>query len=430
MDKSKLVPRTDPRVLFIDMNSFFASCEQQDNYWLRGRPVGVCVYPGKYGCVIAPSIEAKKFGVKTGMRLNEAVLLCRDLVPVETHPSRYRNFHTQIIKVLKKYSEDVFPRSIDEAVIDLTKYKLVHKDVVEVAKNIKRDIASEVGDWLKCSIGIAPNAFLAKLASDMQKPDGLTVITPSNIDMLLSKLSLTDLPGIGERMAKRLDRGAIKTPLDMRHASPENLKAVMKSIAGFHWHCRLNFIEADLDHESDYKTMQAQRHLSKEQRQSPDSLRDIFIALCLVLERRMMQRHVFAKSVGCYVRYASGDSWDEHLQPSSPIQDGAELYEGIMERVLDFEQRYPGEKVIHEGAVSLCVFVSNFVKDDRIQYNLFEDTMRKDHLRKVVYDMKQRYGRDKLLRAVELKEGSLMQDVIGFGSIKDLYDEEKKDYFD
>src|SRR5436190_2661415 len=101
MNKNDLRPNPNKVVLFIDMNSFFASCEQQVNYWLRGRPVGICVYTGKFGCIISPSIEAKQKGVKTGMRLNDAMQLCPYLVPLETNPARYRDFHVKIMNVLK-----------------------------------------------------------------------------------------------------------------------------------------------------------------------------------------------------------------------------------------------------------------------------------------------------------------------------------------
>ena len=264
MNNNSLKIRNDSRVLFIDMNSFFASCEQQTNYWLRGRPVGVCVYTGKFGCVIAPSIEAKKKGVKTGMRLNEAMAICPDLVPLETNPARYRDFHKKIIAVLKKYSNDVIPKSIDEAIVNLNDYQLVHQDMTVVAKKIKADITNEVGDWLKCSIGIAPNAFLAKLASDIQKPDGLTIITPSNIDDILKKLRLKDLPGIASNMAERLQKAGIDTPLQLRHTSAERLRIICKGVLGEYWHQRLNFGEVDMKDSADYKTMQAMRHLSKE----------------------------------------------------------------------------------------------------------------------------------------------------------------------
>ena len=133
-------------------------------------------------------MEAKKKGIRLGVRLNEAMKLCPDLVPLETNPDKYRTFHARIMKILKRYYDDVIPRSIDEAVVDLTSYKNIYPDVVAVAKQIKKDILEEVGDYLKCSIGIAPNAFLAKLASDIQKPDGLTIIDHDNIDSVLKKL--------------------------------------------------------------------------------------------------------------------------------------------------------------------------------------------------------------------------------------------------
>src|SRR3989304_10127066 len=121
------------------MNSFFASCEQQVNYYLRNRPVAVCVYPGKFGAVIAPSIEAKKFGVKLGMRLDEAMRKCPELIPLETHPNRYREFHVGIMNVLRKYSEIVFPKSIDEAFVNFSNCKFKEKDFVELAQEFKED---------------------------------------------------------------------------------------------------------------------------------------------------------------------------------------------------------------------------------------------------------------------------------------------------
>lgn len=429
-EKHKLMPRTQSRVLFVDMNSFFASCEQQDNYWLRGRPVAVCVYTGKFGCVIAPSIEAKQAGVKTGMRLNEAVLLCKDLIPVETRPDRYRNYHVKIMQVLKTYCEEVYPKSIDEAIVDLSNYELIHKDMIKVAKDIKRDIQLKVGDWLKCSIGIAPNSFLAKLASDLQKPDGLTIINHNNLDSVLSRLKLTSLSGISQNTKDRLEKGGITTPLQMRHASPENLKAIFKSILGFYWHCRLNFIEVDLQNHNDYKSMQAMRHLSKEQRLNSHSINEIIVALCLALERRMMKRNIFANTLGFGLRYANSDRWDDYLKLSMPIQDGAEIYNALMERVEDFEKKYPGEPIIHPGIISVNIYVSHFIDKTMVQYNLFEDNSKKDHLRKVVYDLKNKFGKQKLLRAVELREGEIMQDVIGFGSVKDFYSDEKIEFIE
>ena len=422
---SKLAPHKEPRILFVDMNSFFASCEQQVNFHLRNRPVAVCVYPSKFGCIIAPSIEAKRFGVKTGMRLNDAMILCPQLVPLETNPERYRQFHVKIMAVLKKYSNDVFPKSIDEAIVDLTHYSLVHKDVLSVARDIKRDIANEVGDWLKCSIGVAPNYFLAKLASDIQKPDGLTIINSENIDTVLSKLKLTDLPGIAHGTEVRLNKGGITTPLQMRYASPENLKAILRSVTGFYWHCRLNFIEVDVNNDHDYKTMQAMRHLSKEQRQSIDGINDIFLTLCLTLEKRMVQRHFFCHHIGFSIKYANGERWDDFIKMQTAMQDGLEIFEALTNRMTEFTTKTKTNSLINSGITSISVFVSQFIKSNLVAYNLFEDHTKKDKLRETVYQLKERFGKEKIQRAVELKDEGTYKDVIGFGSVKDLEEEEQ-----
>ncbi|MGZ4049784.1 MAG: DNA polymerase Y family protein [Bacteroidia bacterium] len=408
------------------MNSFFASCEQQTNYWLRGRPVGVCVYTGKFGCVIAPSVEAKKRGVKTGMRLPDAMAICPELVPLEINSARYRDFHVKIIKVLKKYSEDVIPKSIDEAVVNLHHYKLVHKDVLEVAKKIKQDIKNEVGDWLKCSIGIAPNAFLAKLASDIQKPDGLVMITRENIDEVLGKLRLKDLPGIAKNMAERLQRAQIDNPVQLRHTSPEKLRIICKGIVGEYWHNRLNFGEVDMSNRIDYKSMQAMRHLSMAQRREPSSLEEILLSLCMTLERRMVDADVFCKTIGIFIRYDGSDYFDKKggysdtINMSIPMQDGIEILNTLKKRMKQLEKINKSEPIINSEAVSFSLYVGDFVNSEFVQYGFFEDHSKKDKLRKTVYSLKDKFGANKLIRGAELREDLEVKDVIGFGSIKDL----------
>ena len=421
MNRNRLAEHVRPTVLFVDMNSFFASCEQQVNFWLRGRPVGVCVYTGKQGCVIAPSIEAKIRGVKTGMRLDEAMALCPELVPVETHPSRYREFHVKIINVLKKFSDDVVPKSIDEAVVDLTNYQLVYKDMYKVAHDIKRAIRQDVGDYMRCSIGIAPNVFLAKLASDVQKPDGLTVITPDTIDDVLRSLRLTDLPGIGQGMAARLEAGGIHTPLALRYASPDHLRAVCQSIIGWHWHIRLNFGgEVDLDSTGGNKSMSAMRTISSEQRSTPERLDELLLSLCLTLERRMVRQQVFCQEMSFSCRYQSGKTYNYDVRFPEPKQDGPELYQIINHRLLKFQEAHQCEPVLNEHLRSMCVAVFRFIPTESVPLRLFSDTSRKDKLRQTLHDLKAKFGSDKLVRATELRDDPVYRDVIGFGNIKDL----------
>ncbi|HQO89401.1 MAG TPA: hypothetical protein PKX72_05715 [Chitinophagales bacterium] len=422
MKANSLQPKPEARVLFVDMNSFFASCEQQTNYWLRGRPVAVCVYTGKYGCVIAPSIEAKQRGIKLGMRLNEAIRICPDLVPLETNPDKYRTFHTRFIQVLKKYSEDVLPKSIDEAVVDLSSYKNIYPDVVEVARMIKKDITNEVGDWLKCSIGIAPNAFLAKLASDIQKPDGLTVITPDNIDEVLKRLELTDFPGISRGMQNRLNKAGIYTPLQLRQASPELLKAACKSIVGLHWYYRLHFQEVDMQSTEEYKSMSAMRHVSREQRRDVQNLRDIFMMLCLTLEKRLVKKELFAKRISFFAKYEDGTYFEDKFHTNQPLQDGMEIFHVLEQRQNDFERKNKlQEKIINNNMLSIGIVVTDFVHDEAMQLNLFDNGhIKSNQLRKTVYGIKEKYGHKTIKRASELREEDAVDDVIGFGNIKDL----------
>lgn len=185
-------------VMYIDMNSYFASCEQQLQKHLRNKPIGVCPYSGPNAVVIAASKEAKKFGIRTGMNASQCKVLCPDFEMVPTRPFLYRRIHVQIMNILRSYcdADSVIPKSIDEAVVDLTNYTYIYKDPIALARQIKKDIHNTVGAYITCSIGIAANVFLAKLATEIQKPDGLIQITLENIDHYLGKLSLTDIPGI------------------------------------------------------------------------------------------------------------------------------------------------------------------------------------------------------------------------------------------
>jgi DNA polymerase IV len=415
------LPVTGSLIMFIDMNSFFASCEQQVNYYLRNRPVAVCVYPGKRGCIISPSVEAKKFGVKTGMRLNEAMPLCPELVPLETNPGRYREIHIKIMKLLRGYCEEVYPKSIDEAIIDLSAYRLVYKDPVRLAMEIKQKIKSEVGDWLRCSIGIAPNAFLAKLGSELRKPDGLISIFPENIDAVLKTLTLTDLPGIAKGYAERLIRGGIRTPLELRYSHPAKIKAALNSITGVHWHYRLNFKEVDIIFH-DYKTMQAMRQVSAAQRQSPKLMEELLVSLCMTLEKRMVKQKVHCKDIAVFVQHENGKKWDDRIRLPSPLQDGTVLLDNIKNRMAKFEKVHHSGAIINNHITAMGVTVYSFVPSDAIMLELFEDNLKKDRLRETVYDIKDKYGYDKLIKAIQLNDETILRDVIGFGSVKDMYD--------
>lgn len=406
-------------VMYIDMNSFFASCEQQLRPELRGKPIGVCPYDSPGSCVIAASIEAKRFGIKTGMRLAECRALCPDIIPVSVRAAEYRKIHIYIMDVLQRYCDDVLAKSIDEAVMNLTSYRLVYKDMEALARQIKADIAAKY-ETLKCSIGIAPNSFLAKLGTELQKPDGLVQITPENIDEHLAKLKLTDLPGIATQNEKRLKMVGINNPLQMRHTSSSLLRKAFGGIVGHYWYCRLNFKEVDM-YSNEFRTMSAMRTLSRQQRESPQQLESMLISLCTKLEQRMVKQSVFCMEASFVIKYKNFTTWDVRIRFPQPVQDAMELRQYILDRMQEFCKERNLATMFTSQVQSMCVAIQNFRSDKAMQYSLFDNRLRRDALRKTMYNIKDMYGKNSVRKASELFAPKVMRDAIGFGSVKDMY---------
>ncbi len=235
-------------VLYIDLNSCFATIEQQARPMLRGRPVAITNRITPNACIIAASYEAKARGVKVGMRRIEAESLCPGVIFAETEPSKYIFVHEKLKRIMQDYSADVVMKSIDEGIINLAAAPphVKERNRYEIGYEIKHRLLTEVGDWMRCNVGIASNRFLAKLAGELHKPDGLDEITPQNQRAIFSTLKLTDLPGINVRMERRLNAVGIMTPLQFLDADENTLvKLVCKSIDGRKWYLRLRGIEVD-----------------------------------------------------------------------------------------------------------------------------------------------------------------------------------------
>lgn len=413
--------KQQPLVMYVDMNSYFASCEQQMDPQYRNKPIGVCPYPGPNAVVIAASKEAKKAGVKTGMKAAECKSICPGFIMVPVRPAAYRRIHIKIMKILLHYCHDVIPRSIDEAVIDLSHYTYIYKDVLALARQIKKDISEQIGSYITCSIGIAANVFLAKLATEVQKPDGLICLTPENLDSYLAQMSLTDLPGIARANERRLKRAGITTPLEMRKASEALLRKVFGGITGNYWYYRLHFREVDL-YTWEYKRMSAMRSLSAATRSSTDTLLSMLISLCTRLEQRMVKQDVFCREIYFFARYYNDASWKTAIRLNQPLQDAQEMIRYIEQRMAEAEKQHPGKKIIRKNMMAMGVVIGDFVKAMHLQYDLFDNRIQKDRLRKVMYGIKDRYGKNSVRKASETIQPGQMKDAIGFGSVKDLYE--------
>jgi len=406
--------------MYIDMNSYFASCEQQRHPELRGKPLGVLTYDSPNAAVIAASKEAKKFGVKSGMRLGDCRLLCPQMLTTTTHPAWYRIIHVDVMNILRSYCDDVIPKSIDEAVVNFHSYRLVYNDLTAVAKQIKADIARKY-DYLTCSIGIAPNSFLAKLGTELQKPNGLVVITPENIDAHLATLQLTDLPGIASRNEHRLKMIGIRNPVEMRHASISLLRKAFGGVTGDYWHRRLNFGEVDMYSKVENRTMSATRTMSSQQSRDRQQLESMLISLCTRLEQRMVKSNIFCKEAYFSVRYKDNTKWETAIKLADPVQDAMELRSYIQQRIADFERSHKPAIVFNDKTFNIAVAIQSFIKGSVMQYSLFDNRIKKDMLRKVMYQIKDRFEQKNIVRkGSELFVPDVMKDAIGFGSVRDM----------
>ena len=203
-------------IMHIDMNSYFASVEQQANPFLRGKPVGVCAYLSPRGCIIASSKEAKALGIKAGCSVAEARALCPSVILLENEPAKYRTTTERIFRVLEEYTDKLEPYSIDEAFLDLSGWARDLKTAVEIAETIRGRIKKEAGEYLACSVGLARTKFLAKFAGDTAPKGGTFAITEGNLEAALGGRALTDAWGINTRMEKRFAALGIRDLLELK----------------------------------------------------------------------------------------------------------------------------------------------------------------------------------------------------------------------
>ena len=217
------------RIIHIDMDAFYASVEQRDRPELRGKPVAVGGRPEGRGVVAASSYEARAFGVRSAMSMARAVRLCPHLVVVPPEFGKYRAVSSQVFALFRAVTPLVEPLSLDEAYLDVTENAWHEPLAVNVARRLKAQIRETTG--LTASAGVAPNKFLAKIASGWKKPDGLTVVAPERVEWFLQQLPVDALWGVGPVTAARLRSIRLERLVDVRTADPDELRRTIGSHA-------------------------------------------------------------------------------------------------------------------------------------------------------------------------------------------------------
>ena len=399
------------RALYVDFNSYFASVEQQLRPELRGRPVAVLPVLAETTCCIAASYEAKHFGVKTGTLVAEARKLCPDICLVEARPSIYVEVHHKLVEAIESCLHVERVMSIDEVACRLTGSDRMHERARSLADQIKHTIAERVGPELRSSIGVAPNVFLAKVASDMQKPDGCVVIEDADLPERLYGLDLRDLCGIGRAMEQRLDRSGIRTVRDLCAAGKEELRHAWGSIEGERVYARLRGEEV--------QDLPSQRGSVSHSHVLPPELRTPLAAFS-VLHRLLQKASMRLRSYGCIagamrvkIKLRNRNSWENQAQ-FEPTSDTLKLLD-VMESLLRTFTQKSGMQ-----PVAVAIALSRLDVEGRQTRSLFDAGRPHDKLNQIIDSINLRYGRNSLyfggahtaLRSAPMR--------IAFGHIPDL----------
>ena len=402
----------NPTIMHVDMNSCFATVEQQANKMLRSKPVAVAAYKTDNGCIIAPSVEAKKLGIKVGMRVKEGKMICPDLVVLEPDPWKYRNVHIQIKNILSSYTNDISPKSIDEFVINLEGFPAMKKGIRNVALEIKERIRKEVGDYITVSIGIAPNRFLAKTAAGLTKPDGLDIIDSTNHLDIFSKLVLQDLCGIKANNTVRLNKAGVFSVLDFYNASAKKLKMAFNSIIGYYWYMRLHGWEPD-DVISNRQSFGNSVALY-ENYEKPEELSPILMKLVEKMSARMRKAGYSSHGVHVSLLYRNGSFWHQGKSIKEELFSPGDIYKIAYKILLHSPYKFS----VHTIAVS-CF---NLEKKTCSQLDIFDDIKKKKDITKALDNISQKWGDFVITPAMMLNTKDIVKDRISFGGIKDLED--------
>ena len=401
-----------PLIMHIDLNSCFATVEQQARPMLRGRPVAIVNRRTEHTMIVTASYEAKALGVGLGMSVKEARRIAPDLVALESDPAKYRYVYHKMMDIMRSYSAHVTMKSIDEGVIDFhqTSADIRDRPLEDIGREIKQRLRDEIGIAMRCNVGIATNRFLAKTAASLHKPDGLDVITHENLRQVMGRLKLTDLTGIAKHNEARLNSVGIYTPLEFLDSDPVTLKKIVfKSVVGEHWHQRMRGWEVD-DIAHPLRTAGRQYVLESPTLSRVEVLQRLH-HLCESVGAKIRSQGKVARGVFVYAKSRDRRYWHARRMAAAPFFSNQAIYAQASQL---FEMA-PQE--MKEIGVS-CYELSD---DDDSQLSLFGDQLAQEkHVTSAIDEINSRYGDRAIHSADTLGTGIYVKQKIPFGSTRYL----------
>lgn len=390
-----------PKIMLVDMNSFFASVEQQANPKLRGKPLGVAASIHETSCLIATSKEAKALGLKNGVPIYKAKKVCPTIKVVESEPEKYREVNRRMNRIFADYSDRVQAYSIDESFIDLSESKT---NPLLVGQQIKQRIREEVGEWLTCSVGIASNKFMAKLAADLKKPDGLSVVWRSNLPEIYRHLKFSDLWGVARGWSRRLSSLGILGPYEFLSYPVSNLLATFGKPGFYIWQ-RINGLEQDEVHsdEDDPKSF-GHSWVLNFRTKDKSRLAPVIMRLAEKASRRMRRGGFKSRGIYLSVTDVAGNYFHVSKKLSRTINTGQQLYYEALNLWANWNFRY---EIMHI-AVGF-----GYLLHDCQQLDLFGD--KTPDLVKTLDRINDRYGEFTIRSGLLAQTSDFAPDAIAFG---------------
>jgi DNA polymerase-4 len=374
------------RYLFLDLNAYFASVEQQERPELRGRPIAVVPMIADSTFVIAASYEAKAYGVKTGTLVKAAKEMCPGLELVSARSRVYVSYHKRVLEV----AESILP--IEEVCsIDEMRFRLLGEErdldrALEIGRSLKAGIRKQVGECMSCSVGIATNPFLAKIGTEIEKPDGLVSLTSADLPHKLFSLKLTDFTGINRRMAARLNASGIFSAKDLCLATKHELYSAFGSITGERWWYLLRGFELPM--ETPGRKTLGHSHVLPPQMRTDQGCREVLLRLLQKASARLRSTNLW--TTGMIVSVHGFDrSWDARVK-LPPTQDTLTLNEHFLEV-------WSSRDFVRPRSVGVTFY--DLRPPEQVTPSLFDETLCRSKLNHAVDEVNQKFGKNSVYLA-------------------------------